>query len=303
MLDRLYKMNGHELYLPNKVDNIKLKYFSDIHYTYNFDDRKLDAILGIINSSFCDYICIGGDIIDSTNFIRENRKEQIKLLKWLEEIAKYKKTFISCGNHDFMKRTSNGWSYDYFESFWKEVNGISNLQVSHFNPYYEDDKVIIYMPELDYEFYENENKAENIDLLIEKLKKDEQYRVDLNENKVKVLLIHSPYLLSDPKIVELVKEFDIIICGHMHKGLVMPILDELVKNNRGLVSPYLRPFPNNARGVKFLNYNGKPITLIMSGGITKMASDTFVKKTLNHLYPLDFEDVSVLTKKYNKFNK
>lgn len=303
MLDRLYKMNGHEIYSPNKVSDITLKYFSDVHFTYKFDDKKLDAILRIINSSLSDYVCIGGDIIDSTSFIRESRSEQIKLLKWLEEIAVYRKTFISCGNHDFMKRTKSGWNYDYFEDFWKEVNEIPNLQVSHFNPYYEDDKTIIYMPELDYEFYENEKKEENINLLIKKLEEDEQYRIGLDENKVKVLLIHSPYLLTDSRIVKLIKEFDIVICGHMHKGLMLPILDELIKNNKGLVSPYLRPLPDNARGVKFLNCDGKVTTLIISGGITKMASDSFIKRNLNHFYPLDFEEVSILTKKYPKYNK
>lgn len=303
MLDRIYKINGHEIYIPDKVSDVKIKYFSDVHSTYKFDERKLDAILGMIDSSFSDYVCIGGDIIDSTNFIRESRSEQIKLLKWLEEIAIYRKTFISCGNHDFMNRTKAGWNYDYFESFWKEVNEIPNIQVSHFNPYYEDDKTIIYMPELDYEFYENDKKEEDINILINKLKKDEQYRVGLNADKVKVMLIHSPYLLTEPRIVKLIKEFDIVISGHMHKGLMLPGLNRLINNNRGLVSPYLRPFPDNARGVKVLRCDGKKTLLIISGGVTKMASDTFAKRNLNHFYMMDLEEINILAKKYPIYKK
>lgn len=300
MLDRLSKINGHDIYIPYKNDDIKLKYFSDVHFTYNFDDNKLNAILGYVNSSYSDYVCIGGDIIDSTNFIRENRSEQIKLLKWLEEIAIYRKTFISCGNHDFMKRTKDGWYYDYLEDFWKDVNEIPNLQVSHFAPFYEDEKVIIYMPELDYKFYENGNHAEDINILLDKLNKDIEYCSNLNEKKIKIMLIHSPYLLTNPKVIELIKEFDIVISGHMHKGLVMPIIDELFKTNRGLVSPYLKPFPDNARGVKVLkSKDGRETILIISGGITKMASDTFIKRNLNHLYPMDFEEINILAKRFN----
>ncbi len=301
MLDRVSKINGHEIYIPNKNDDVKVKYFSDVHFTYKFDDNKLNAILRYINSSYSDYVCIGGDIIDSTNFICKNRREQIKLLKWLEKIAVYRKTFISCGNRDFMKSTKDGWEYDYLESFWKEVNEIPNLQVSHSDPYYEDDKVIIYMPELDFEFYENSNYAEDINILLNKLNKDREYCVNLDNKKVKIMLIHSPYLLSNPKIIEKIKEFDIVISGHMHKGLVMPIIDEIFGTNRGLVSPYLKPFPDNARGVKVLQAeDGRQTLLIISGGITKTASDTFVKRNLNHLYPMDFEEISILTKRYNK---
>lgn len=300
MLDRVSKINGHEIYIPNKNDDIKFKYFSDVHYTYNFDKNKLNAILRYINTSYSDYVCIGGDIIDSTNIIK-NRREQIRLLKWLERIAIYRKTLISCGNHDFMRRTNAGWEYDYLESFWKEVNEINNIQVSHFDPYYEDDRVIIYMPELDFEFYENEKRDEDIEILINKLDEDKCYCTNLNNKKIKIMLIHSPYLLSNPKIVERIKEFDIVLSGHMHKGLVMPLIDEIFKTNRGFISPYLRPFPDNSRGVKILKAeDGRETMLIMSGGITKTASDTFIKRNLNHLYPMDFEEISILTKRYNK---
>ena len=30
-----------------------------------------------------------------------------------------------------------------------------------------------------------------------------------------------------------------------------------------------------------------------------MASDTFIKRNLNHLYPMDFEEINILTKKFN----
>lgn len=303
MLDRLYKINGHEIYMPDKTGDVKIKYFSDVHSTYKFNDRKLDAILELVNSSLCDYVCIGGDIIDSTNFIRESRSEQIKLLKWLEEIAIYHKTFISCGNHDFMKRTKDGWNYDYFESFWNEVNEIPNLQISHFNPYYEDEKIIIYMPELDYKFYENAESKEDINILLSKLENDKQYRVGLCENKVKVMLIHSPYLLTDPRVMKLIKEFDIVISGHMHKGLMLPGLNSVIANNRGLVSPYLRPYPDNARGVKFLKCDGRETLLIISGGITKTSSDSFIKRNLNHCYPMDLEEIKILAKKYSIYNQ
>lgn len=301
MLDKICKINEHEIYLLNKVENIKIKYFSDLHFTYNFDDRKLDTILSYMNSSFCDYVCCGGDIIDSTNYIRESRIAQKKLLKLLEEISIYRKTFISCGNYDFMKHSDNKCDYDYFQNFCKEINEIPNIQVSCFDPYYEDDKVIIYMPELDFEFYQNDKNEENIDELINKLNKDKEYSKGLYNSKTKIMLINFPYLLTDDRIIKLIKEFDIIISGQMHKGL-MHGLDNII-NNKGFVSSYLKPFSHNARGVKFLNYNGKQIILIFSGGITKLSSDSFIKRNLNRLYPMDFEEVNVLTKKYPTYNK
>jgi len=291
------KINSYDYELLDKNSDLNIKYFSDIQHTYNFDNRKLDKIVEKIKATPTNYVCIGGDIIDSTNHIRESRENQLVLLRFLEKIAKHHKTFIGLGNHDIFKKTNYGWDKDWYNSFWEEVNSINNVSVSCFNRYYEDESIIIYYPDLDFNYYENIQNREDVSVLWDKLSNDKKYLTNLDNNKVKVLLIHSPMLLDDPVVQKMIEEYDLVLCGHMHRGLMLPILNEIIKGNKGIISPYGELFPDYARGLKILKYLNKEIPLIISGGITKLSNNVTMGSLLNKIYPMEIENIKILTKK------
>ena len=297
MLDNKIKINIHTFETLNKDKELNIKFFSDIGHNSGFNNDKLDMIVEHIKKTPTNYVCIGGDIIDSTNHIRENKENELILLRFLENLAKDYKTIITLGNHDLFKKTNYGWDSDFCQFFWKNVNNINNVYVSHFNRFYEDENIIIYYPNLDFYYYENYKKQEDItkfwDLLIE----DKEYLENLNNEKIKIFLFHSPMMLEDPIILKFIKNFDLVLCGHMHRGLMLPILNELVKNNKGIISPYGEWFPDNARGVKILNFNDINIPLIITGGITKISSSVPLGNIINKIYPMEIEDIKLLTKK------
>ena len=104
----------------------------------------------------------------------------------------------------------------------------------------------------------------------------------------KILLMHSPYLADDKVIKEELKEYDLVLAGHMHNGLVPSFLDD--EKNDGIVSPYKEMFCENARGYKILSDNSH---LIITGGLTKIAGDSNLQKFLNNLYPVSIDKIAI----------
>lgn len=56
----------------NKTTNIAL--FADIHYSNIFKEKKFKLIKENLYDNKQDYICIPGDIIDSTNVLDDSKK-------------------------------------------------------------------------------------------------------------------------------------------------------------------------------------------------------------------------------------
>ena len=79
--------------------------------------------------------------------------------------------------------------------------------------------------------------------------------------------MHSPICISDKIIKKELNKYDIVLSGHMHNGVVPPVLDELFDNNRGIIDPHKKVFPKNARGI-IKNDN----VTIISSGVTKISN-------------------------------
>lgn len=97
--------------------------------------------------------------------------------------------------------------------------------------------------------------------------------------------------MSDSEILKYIDEFDLILSGHMHNGLVFPFMEKVFPKNRGVISPLRNIFPDNARGIKNIKYNEKNIKLVITGGVTKFALSHGVVKKLNKLYPSVIEEI------------
>ena len=296
MIDKIIQTKNHSYDMPEKKDNISIKTFGDLHYFKNFDDRKLELISENLSLEELEYLCLAGDIIDSTDFLKTHKEKSEKLLLWLESLGQKCKTFVNLGSHDFTTCYFKQGKEDFPEGYWKEANSISNVYVSHYEPYYEDEKVIVYSLELPYEYYFNNTGNESKEFLIHKLdfmSKYTKYLNSLNNSKVKILIVHSPIYMTDPKVISYIKEFDFIFCGHMHNGMVFPIIDDLISNNKGIIAPNKTLFPDNARGSKVINVNGHQIHLIINGGITKLQESAGFLGHFNGFYPMSIDKVNV----------
>lgn len=255
-------------------------HIGDIHYNETTSAKKLEYIKYAIEDAHPDYIFITGDLLDRPKITKN--KEKIKLLvSWLNSLGNIAKVFISLGNHDIILEE------DY--KFFNKLNDINNIYVLN-NQSYEDENVFISGFTLPTNYYYNIEKHEDEDALLETLQNNFNLVTNLPKKKYKVALIHSPILLSEKKVVEKSKEYDLVLSGHMHNGLIPRILDKIIKNNYGLISPDKRLFAKNTRG----KIKTKYYTIIITGGITKLSpSSTKILSKLNGLYPISINKITV----------
>ena len=260
--------------------DITFIHIGDIHYNETTSAKKLEYIKYAIEDAHPDYIFITGDLLDKPKITKN--KEKIKLLvSWLNSLGNIAKVFISLGNHDIILEE------DY--KFFNKLNDINNIYVLN-NQSYEDENVFISGFTLPTNYYYNIEKHEDENALLETLQNNFNLVTNLPKKKYKVALIHSPILLSEKKVIEKLKEYDLILSGHMHNGLIPRILDKIIKNNYGLISPDKRFFAKNTRG----KIKTKYYTIIITGGITKLSpSSTKILSKLNGLYPISINKITV----------
>ena len=169
--------------------DINMMLFGDLHYSDKFNDKKLDLIYNELISS--EYIFIAGDILDSTDVVN-NIDKRDKLIKFLEKVGKKHKVFITLGNHDLAIRKGYKGVRDDNNEFWLEVSRIDGIYLSRYNNYYEDDKIIVYLLEQDYDYY-YKNKHESKELLLDRIKKDKRlndiYQYSTNTPKGEIVII------------------------------------------------------------------------------------------------------------------
>ena len=293
MIDSLVELKKHIYEYENVKKDIKIDMFGDLHECESFKDKKLDIIKENIDKSNPDYIIIAGDLLDSTNFLYKNNEKRTRLIKWLESLAKDYKTFIDLGSHDYSYFKENHWIKDFNTAFWNDIASISNIYVSNSQSYYEDNNIIIFQYDPDFKYYYNEKKKEDKNTIINDLKKQKDLLTNLKADKIKVFVSHSPIHMTNREILENIKEFDFITSGHMHNGILPPIIDKIIPGNRGIIAPNKSLFPDNSRNIKNIKIGNKEIHLIINGGISKLNENTGILQKFNIFFPMAIDEINI----------
>lgn len=275
--------------VSNKVKNkIKVVLLSDIHFSKYFIVDNLELIKNSIKKLEPDYICIAGDTIDEISVVYDVKKINI-LTSFLTDLAKISKVFISLGNHDI--RDNQDLLY------FKDLKA-DNLYVLN-NSYYIDKKLVINGYNMPIEYYYNSVQGKDAKVMYQDLLKNKD-NLYFSDKLFNISLIHSPINLLDKDVSNYLKKCDLILCGHMHNGLVFRWLDKLVKNNYGLVSPSKGFFPNMARGYKKVGDSN----IIISGGITKLSNSSGkILRVFNRIYPISINYIEILENSNEEDNK
>ena len=248
-------MNKFEL-VTDTLYNDKLKkeiniiHVSDIHFNTDMKVSELDKLKEYIISLKGDYLMITGDIIDTPEITKSDKIGELQ--EFLISLAKDIKIIISLGNHD-IKVSSDLLFFD-------EFNKLDNIYVLN-NSEYNDEYIHVVGLTLPYMYYHDH--YEDPELLKEVLK--ENNRLLGKNNKYNILMIHSPIRL--PKVLDKIANFDLVLSGHTHNGMVPKLLYFMFPKNRGLVSPNKKLFPEISKG-KIIN-NG---TFIIINGAYKKLS-------------------------------
>lgn len=256
--------------LGNKL-NKKIVLISDIHYYSKKDIKQLNKVLDNIKQINPDYICIAGDTTDNSNVSNINL-----FIEWLTKLSTISKVIMVLGNHEYYVDKKNS-IYKLNDKYIKEINRIDNLY-----------------------FLDNNNKVlDNINFIgltlpIDHYMINGEYigdfkkyikNIKTNEKYYNVLLCHSPINISKEKIINKIN-IDLVLCGHMHGGLIPNVLKPIFKNT-GLIDPMMKLFPKNAYGhIKVGNKN-----VIISSGIKVISESHFI--LLKNLFASEVVEINL----------
>lgn len=248
------------IYNNSVKHDIIILHIADIHFNSNISNKILNRLRDYINKIKADYIMITGDLIDEPKIVNDKIKIR-ELVTFLSDIAKNSKVIISLGNHDIVN------DKDYI--FFNKLDDLYNIYVLDNNSY-EDDFIYVSGFTLPTEYYYNINGDESVSVLLRELNKNSNIVNRLPKYKPKVAMIHSPIKLLDNEVINTLKEFDLILCGHTHGGMVPDWLGFIFKN-MGIIAPNKRLFPKVARGKIEKDIGNKKTTIIINSAVTKLS--------------------------------
>ena len=265
------------MYIINsdKID-LKIILLSDIHYSNKVNKKVFFKILDKFKNIKPDFICIPGDIID------ESTDYDVNVYNFFNELSKVSKVIISLGNHDLSKFNKNEMKY-YDTKWYENIKKIPNIYVLN-NEQVTFDNITFtgYTPSFIDDKYNDTTINTINDLKI----------LNFNLNEYNILLSHSPQsILGNEELYnnKFIKNQNLILCGHMHNGMMPPILDQLIRNNYGIIAPGKTLFPKYSRGlIKFNN-----TTLIICKGYTKLAKHSYFLRFLNIFYTKELEKIRI----------
>lgn len=241
----------------NKKISSDIVLISDIHYYSKCDLVKLNKVLDKIKTIKTDYICILGDICDQAKVLDEDL-----LIEWLTNLSKISKVIMVLGNHDYVNHKKHKLYIN--KKLIDKINSIKNLHLLNNELKVENDICFIGM-ELDYNYYYKHNESRK-----SFIQKYNDLITNLDSNKFNILLSHSPIALTKSGTISKLNDYkniDLILCGHMHGGLMPDFLRPIFKHS-GLVSPNTHNlFVKNAYG----SFKIENINFIVSSGITKLS--------------------------------
>jgi len=256
--------------LSNEL-NKKIVLISDIHYYSKKDIYKLNKVLDNIKQISPNYICISGDITDGAIISNFDL-----LIEWLNKLTSICKVIMVLGNHEYYVDRKK-CIFKLNEDYIKEYKKIENL-------YFLDNscKVLdninfigITLP-IEHYMYNAENKEE-FKKCLNKLKID-------NKN-YNVLLCHSPVNISKEDVIK-ETNINLVLCGHMHGGIVPRILRPIFKT-KGLISPQKEIFPKYAYGnIKVNNKN-----IIITSGIKILSESHF--PIFNNIFSSEVVEIKI----------
>lgn len=278
------------IYNNKVINDINIIHISDIHFNSNTKEKKLNKLKNEILKQNPNYIVITGDTLDRP---LETKHHNIKfLINFLKDLTKKHKVLMSLGNHDiFIKE-----DFTFFNNL-----KMNNLYILN-NNYYKDDSIYISGFTLPTNYYYNLEREESEEALLEHLNSNNKLINNLPTDIPKIALIHSPIKLTEEKVIDLLKEYDLLLSGHTHSGLVPKILNKILKPNQGIIAPRKTLFPKIARGKIEINKNNKLITIVINGGITKLGEKSaHLLSKLNFVFNTDINKITITNKKGREY--
>ncbi|KHD37085.1 phosphohydrolase [Clostridium acetobutylicum] len=235
-----YKLSSKKL--PKEFDGFKIVQLADLH-SKEFGEKNSNLIkrIKIINPNV---IMVTGDMINDD----ENYDVCINLLKKLS--LEYK-VYFTVGNHEQNLQLINPHKYNNMMADLMKIK-VDVIENGKREILYKNKKINLYGSIMQLRYYRNMMKKEskNIEFRLEDL---EESVGKSDENAYNILMIHNPIFFN---VYDLWKA-DLVLCGHMHGGMIkLPLIG-------GVFSPEHTFFPKYCSG-RFQHNN---TNMIVSRGL------------------------------------
>ena len=234
-------------------------------------------------------------IRDRDSIDNPHNKEIMELLKKVGNISQ---TFLSVGNHEMCElsyetgKKEEVESKDYIDFFIEVAKQTDCIpMISDFSKIDLADDLSVSAANVPFSYYGKKENLEQYKKLLENVKEK------MDENKFNVLLLHSPNsLIQNGKIdrsSDVIRNMNLILCGHNHGGLMPTFAQDILKGHRGLAGPYAKLFQPNAYGV----YNEEDTSVLVSNGVTKISATSEAGKIngiLNKIYTPEIDVIHMV---------
>lgn len=289
----MLKLNRYKINSKKITKQQRILLIADIHLWDNYNPKIINDIISQAQNIKPNFICICGDIIDQFRYL-DNNKNLETLLKFLNNLANITTTLITLGSHDFFNlkkdKTQNiaSEAIEYWHKIIKDNNNPNLILLD--NEIYETNnlRIIGYTPSRDY--YKN---CEDTNTLINEI--NNYFNLPNKDYKYTILMCHTPRRITKNVLEQLkiCSTIDLILSGHMHDGLLFPILKKL-PTTIGLVSPERTLFPKNTRNKRKFTINNHEINLVITGGVIKFSNSApHMLQKINFLYYNDIDLIEI----------
>lgn len=281
-------MHNEIFYTSKNINEIKIALLSDIHFNNNFKEKTFNTILKQIIKGNPNFICISGDLIDTSDI-----QDLSRLKKFIENLSKIAKTFIVFGNHDEKKGQRKNWTHLKNNELFNIITSIPNVHLLN-DSSITIDNITFYGFSLSYNHYEID--FESYESFCQEVS---QLKGNLNDNTYNIIILHSPiniynYIEKNPN--HFFNKSDLILSGHMHNGCLPFIIshpfNKVFKCSSGLIGPNRILLPKYAQG-RVYKHNG-----YIYEGLTKVSPSA--SKFLSHFDWLFQKKVEFITIKNQK---
>lgn len=278
----------YRFYKP-QLPTCKILALSDIHFCPEIT-KNLERLAAKIESEKPGIIVISGDLLDNLDTVAKTA-DRAFFKAWLERLGRVAPVCACLGNHDFYFKPPNfksaiskthGYQARRDEDLYAELNALDNFYLLD-NSAFENEQFYVFGLTLPEPYYRDD---EIETLLTEQLDTVAPLWQKLPAHKTKILLVHSPVFLNKSAVKEKYAGFDYVFAGHMHNGIVPPLLQEVWRGHSGIVTPSKQFFKdaNTRLGL----YNDRLIGL---GAVTTVQKGAKPFGIFNGLYPTYFATV------------
>lgn len=246
---------------------------SDIHFNEDINLDRLRKIYYSLLNTRPDYIFVLGDIVEDTRMSSDMLK---KIRHFITSISEIAPVYFVQGNHEMKTKINGEWYFNINEEYLEMLSSIKNFNPLNNESVLLKENIALTGINLPYSYYDilDEDKDAYFRLIESYLKDD--ILGNLSNKSYNICLQHTPNHIMDKKEYEILLDsikmytknkqfnFDLVVSGHLHNGLVPSYIDRLIPGNRGIIGitgSKKHLFQENCRGIKNINENTKGIIL------------------------------------------